>query len=100
MKMDVCVGWWINGNVRVLEAAAQVIILAAGNMDQRVILGGRHDTRVIRSAAGANILRSRHLTLTDGLSLVLVMCKPGLAQELGLRPSSRGLKAQKIMGRA
>ena len=30
----------------------------------------------------------------------LVMCKPSLAQELGLRPGLRGLKAQKIMGRA
>ena len=63
-------GWWINGNMRALEAVARVIILAAGNVDQRVILCSRHDVRVIRSAAGANILWSRHLMLTDGLSLV------------------------------
>jgi hypothetical protein len=68
--MDVCVGWWINGNARALEAVARVIILAAGNVDQRAILSGRHDARVIRSAAGADILRSRHLTLTNGLSSV------------------------------
>ena len=55
---------------RALEAAARVIILAAGNVDQRVILGSRHDARVIRSAARANILQSCHLTLTDGLSSV------------------------------
>ena len=70
MKMDVCMGWWINGNMRALEAVAQVIILAAGNVDQRAILGGRHDVRVIRSAAEANILWSCHLMLTDGLSSV------------------------------